>query len=155
MVLRCAGLHQILVPGRECGIMTMLKLGKIVSGPAHKLLSGFNTISDVYGSFIRNKTTFTKYCLTQWISELPRRFEIHWVSQVSGMTNRLISFSNVMVFSVTQCNRFIINQIGACMCAHFHHNQFQSYLIWTSAFSDIMIFDVSYLKFVGIRGPSH
>ena len=36
-------------------------------------------ISDVYRSFIRNKTTFTKYCLTQWISKLPWSFEIHWV----------------------------------------------------------------------------
>ena len=33
-------------------------------------------ISDVYRSFIPTKNTFTKYCLTQLISELPWSFEI-------------------------------------------------------------------------------
>ena len=37
--------------------------------------------SDFYKAFIRNKTTFTKYCLTQWIPKLPGSFEIHWVRQ--------------------------------------------------------------------------
>ena len=37
----------------------------------------FTVISDVDGSFILNKTTFTAYNLTQWISELPGSFEIH------------------------------------------------------------------------------
>ena len=32
-------------------------------------------------SFIPNKTTFTKYHLTQWISKLVGSFEIHWVRQ--------------------------------------------------------------------------
>ena len=39
------------------------------------------TNSDVYRSPFQNKTTFTKYCLTQWISKLPGSFEIHWVRQ--------------------------------------------------------------------------
>ena len=29
-------------------------------------------------SSIRNKTTFTKYCLIQWISRIPVSFELHW-----------------------------------------------------------------------------
>ena len=37
--------------------------------------------SDVYMFFIRNKTTYAKCCLAQWISKLPRSFEIHWVRQ--------------------------------------------------------------------------
>ena len=34
-----------------------------------------------YKSCILNKTTFTKCCLTQWISKLPGSFEIHWIRQ--------------------------------------------------------------------------
>ena len=41
-------------------------------------------ISDVYRSFIPNKTTFTTYCLTQWISNSPGSFESHWVRQYPG-----------------------------------------------------------------------
>ena len=57
------------------------KLGKISVGQIYRLLLGFAIISDFYMSFIPNKTTFTKYCLTQWISKLPGSFEIHWVTQ--------------------------------------------------------------------------
>ena len=38
-----------------------------------QITSSFAVISDVYRSFIWNKTAFTKYCLTQWISKLPIR----------------------------------------------------------------------------------
>ena len=41
----------------------------------------FTAIVDVHSSFIPNKTTFTKYCLTRWISKSPRSFEIHRVRQ--------------------------------------------------------------------------
>ena len=37
---------------------------KMFTGPSYKLLSTFMVISDVYRSFIRNKTIFTKYCLS-------------------------------------------------------------------------------------------
>ena len=40
-------------------------------------------------SFIPNKTTFTEYCLTQWISKLLGSFEFHWVRQY------LVNFTNV------------------------------------------------------------
>ena len=43
----------------------------------YKLFVSFIVISDVYKSFIPNKATFTKYCLTQWILKLSRSFEIH------------------------------------------------------------------------------
>ena len=47
----------------------------------YKLHLSFMAISNVYRPFIENKTTFTKSCLTQWISKLPRSIEIHWVKQ--------------------------------------------------------------------------
>ena len=36
-----------------------------------KVTLSFMVISNVYKSIVSNKTTFTKYCLTQWISRLP------------------------------------------------------------------------------------
>ena len=45
----------------------------------YKLLLSFMIISGVYGSFIMfipNKTTFTKYCLTQWIPKLPDIYSV-------------------------------------------------------------------------------
>ena len=50
-------------------------VSKISTGPTHF------SFSEVYRSFIPNKTTFTMYCLTHQISKLPRSFEIHWVRQ--------------------------------------------------------------------------
>ena len=48
-------------------------------------------------SFIPNKATFIDYCLTQWISELPGSFEIHWVRQylvnfmgLAGIVNAIV-----------------------------------------------------------------
>ena len=43
----------------------------------YKLLSSFTVIAYVYRSFILDETTFTKYHPIQWISKLPRSFEIH------------------------------------------------------------------------------
>ena len=40
------------------------ELGKIFTGQTYKLLLNFTVISDVYKSFIPNKTTFTKCCLS-------------------------------------------------------------------------------------------
>ena len=54
------------------------KLGKIFTGLTYTLLLSVTVISNIYMSFIRNKTT---YCLAQWISKLPGSFEIHWVRQ--------------------------------------------------------------------------
>ena len=59
----------------------MSKIRKIYTGPTYKLFFSFAVISDVYWSFIPNKTVFTMYCLTQWISKLLGSFEIHWVRQ--------------------------------------------------------------------------
>ena len=52
---------------------------EIFAGPTYSVILSFTVISDVYRSFIQNKTAFTKYCLTQWIPKLPGGFEIHWV----------------------------------------------------------------------------
>ena len=83
----------------------------------HKFTLSFVVISDVYRSRIPNKTTFTKYCLTQWISRHPGCLKIHRVrpyrvnfsglvgilnelftrpsqfSQVSGMANYVICYT--------------------------------------------------------------
>ena len=37
----------------------------------YKLILSLMVVSDVYMSFIQNKTTFTMYCLTQGVSKLP------------------------------------------------------------------------------------
>ena len=50
-------------------------------------------ISYVYRSFIPNRTIFMKYCLTQWILNLPGSFDIHWARQYlvnfMGLTGRV------------------------------------------------------------------
>ena len=73
------------------------KTRKIFTGPTYRLLLRFTIISDVYRSLIWNKTTFTKHCLTQWISKLLRSFEIHRVrlylvnfTSVAGMVNATV-----------------------------------------------------------------
>ena len=48
-----------------------------ILGQSYKLLLNFKVISDIHRSFTQNKTKFTKYCLTQWISKLSMSFEIH------------------------------------------------------------------------------
>ena len=48
----------------------------------YKSLMSFVVVPDVYMSFIPNETTFTKHCHTQWISKLPRNFEISLLSFV-------------------------------------------------------------------------
>ena len=70
------------------------KLGKIFIGLTDKLLLSLVVITTIYRSSTPNKTTFSKYCLTQWISKLPRSIEIHWIRQylvnfmgLAGMLN--------------------------------------------------------------------
>ena len=74
------------------------KSGKIFTGMTYKLLSSFTVISDAYRTFIPNKTTFTKYCFTQWISKLPRSFEIHCVRQYLVNFMGLAGMVNVTVY---------------------------------------------------------
>ena len=57
------------------------KSRKISTVQLYKLCLSFMVISAVYRSFIRNKSAFIKYCLTQWISKLHGSFEIHLVRQ--------------------------------------------------------------------------
>ena len=51
--------------------LTASKLRKLFTGPMYESFSNLTIISDVYRSFIRNKTIFTMYSLTQWISKPP------------------------------------------------------------------------------------
>ena len=48
--------------------------------------------------FIQNKTTFTKFCLTQWISKLPGSFVIHWVRQYLVNFMGLAGIANATVY---------------------------------------------------------
>ena len=52
------------------------KLGKNIYRSDVKVTLSFMVISYAYCSFVPNKTTFSKYCLTKWISKLPESFEI-------------------------------------------------------------------------------
>ena len=54
---------------------------KIFTGWTYKLLLSLTVIANLCRSFNPNKTIFTKYCLTQWISKLSGSFEIHLVGQ--------------------------------------------------------------------------
>ena len=51
-----------------------------------------------YSSFIRNKTTFTRYCLTQCISKLRKSFEIHWVGLYLTNFTDLACIANITVY---------------------------------------------------------
>ena len=68
-------------PKLASGNNALSKIRKIFTGLMYKLLVIFIIISGVYRSFIPKKPTFTKYCLTKWISKLPGSFENHWVRQ--------------------------------------------------------------------------
>ena len=57
------------------------KIRKIFTGATYKLLLSFKVTSDLYMSFIPNKTAVDKYSVTHWISKLPGSFEIQWVRQ--------------------------------------------------------------------------
>ena len=71
----------------------------------HKLLLGFTVISDFHWSFLPNKATLPKYCLTQWISQLPGSFEIHWVRQYFHVNfSGLVGIVNASVYKTRQAN---------------------------------------------------
>ena len=74
------------------------KIRKIFIGPTYKLLLSFTVILDVCISFISNKTTFDKYCLTQWIPKLPGSFETHWVRQPLANFMGLAGIVNTIVY---------------------------------------------------------
>ena len=61
-------------------------------------------LSHLLTQVIRNRSTFTKYCLTQCISKLPGSFEIHWVRQylvnfagLAGIVNTNIWFLTLVL----------------------------------------------------------
>ena len=69
-------------------ISSLLNITEIYTGPTYQLLLIFRVISDVCVSFIPNKCTFIRYCLTPWISNLPGSFEIYWFRQYLVNTKR-------------------------------------------------------------------
>ena len=64
----------------------------------YKLILNFMVISDVYRSFISNKSAFTKYSLTQWILKLFRSFEIHCVRQYQVNFKGVMGIVNATVY---------------------------------------------------------
>ena len=48
--------------------------------------------------FMWNKTMFTKYCLTQWLSKLPGSFENHWLRQYLVNLMGLVGMVNATVY---------------------------------------------------------
>ena len=75
------------------------KLGKIFTIPTYKLLRALTVVSDI-------KTLFSKCCLTQWISRLPRSFGIHWVRQyLVNVTDQacIVNATVYMTKSISTC----------------------------------------------------
>ena len=70
---------------KQCYSYHCQKLGKIFTGLTYELLLSFAVISDVYRSFIPNKTTFTKCCLTQWISKIMIPIYRVWLHGLYGL----------------------------------------------------------------------
>ena len=84
-----------------------------------KITLGFTAIVDVFRSFIPNKTTFAKYYLTQWISNLSGSFEIHWVSQYlvnfTGLESKLDCLQNRANFHRSRAWQIAINSFVIIM----------------------------------------
>ena len=57
------------------------------------------------------KTTFTKCCLTQWISKLPRSFEIHWIRQNLVNFTGLMGIVNITIYKIVNFHRSWASQI--------------------------------------------
>ena len=64
----------------------------------YKLLLSFTVILKVHMFFITNRTAFTKYYLTKWISKLCGSFEIHWVRQYLINFTGLAGIVNTTVY---------------------------------------------------------
>ena len=88
-----------------CDSITVVIIRKSIYISDQKFTLNFMVILNVYRCFIANETVFTKYCLTPWISKLPRSFEIHWVRQY------LLTFTGPM--GMIKCN---------CLQVNFHRS---------------------------------
>ena len=101
------GLLRIIQSTPHCGrprhiTTTLSKNKKTFTGPTYNLLWRFSVFSNVHRSFIPNKTTLTKCCLTQLISKLIGSFEIHWVKQYMIKFKGLADISNPTVYKTEQ-----------------------------------------------------
>ena len=85
----------------------------------YRSLLGFMVISDVNRSFIPNKSTFTKYCLTQWIPKLIGSFEIRPVRQY------LVDFMGVLgIVNPNVCKTEpIFTGLGMANCPNLWNNE--------------------------------
>ena len=79
-------------------------LGKIVTCPLYKLLLSFLLISDVYRSFIPNKNTSNKYCLSGFQSSLGVRQ--NWLNfmGLAGTVIAIICKTNQFFNGLRQCS---------------------------------------------------
>ena len=113
--------YQIWFCARLCSVKILTqKWRKIFTGPTYYCsyyFFSFMIISDVYSSFIPNKTTLTKYCLTQWIPKLPGIFENHWVRQYLVNFTGLVGKVNITVYNTEPISQVL----GMANCPNFEH----------------------------------
>ena len=96
---------------RCCGVLAVSNTRKI---SMYKLVMSFTVISDVYMSFIPNKTTFIKYCLSHWVSKLLVSFEIQWVRQYLVNVMDLVGIMSTAVYKAKPV-------LGMTNCPNFQH----------------------------------
>ena len=96
-------------------------------------------ISYVYRSFTQNKTTFTKYFLTQWISKLSGSFEINWViNQSINQSNPVLLKERVRIPRTRRAGgaamlwrRLPLDGVGSCRL--FFTDDLHDNLSWVPA----------------------
>ena len=115
-----------------CVKNSVKNLGKYLKVQRTLLLS-FMVISDVYAPFIPSKTTFIKYCLTQWISYLPGVVKIHWVRQYLVNFTGLAGKVNVTVYKTGP----ILTSLGHGELSLFLHRK--EFIIIVENISDITL----------------
>ena len=86
---------------------TLSKMRKNIYRSNIELLLKLTIISDVYRSFTWNKTIFTMYCLTQWISKALRSFGIHWLRQYLENFMGLVGIVNATVSRLSQFSQVL------------------------------------------------
>ena len=109
------------------------KLGNIFTGPILHL--SFTIISDVYGSFIRNNSIFTRYCLPGWNPLSMAVFgEIHW-SGGQSKRNCLQDRTNCDRSGVWQIVLVLKTGISIEKCHLRHKNTTQHKTVWVFWFT--------------------
>ena len=96
-------------------IIQCQKLGKVYTDPMCQLLLSFRVISNVYRSFVPNKTTFIKHCLPRLDFKAPSKFH-----GVVGKINATVCKTKpILLFScIENCPNF--NTLYVCICTHMY-----------------------------------